>query len=96
MLLGAPEVDAVLVLFVTPVVTDASDVARAILSAAQGSPKTVATCFMGRRGVPEAVRSLRAGRFPSYAFPSPRRPPSRGRRALRRVARGARGPRGVV
>ena len=68
-LLDAPEVDAVLVLFVTPIVTDASDVAQAILNAAKDSPKTVATCFMGRRGVPEAVRSLRAGRFPSYAFP---------------------------
>ncbi len=68
-LLDAPEVDMVLVVFVTPIVTDAGDVARAILRAAAGSEKTVATCFMGRRGVPEAVRSLREGRFPSYAFP---------------------------
>lgn len=68
-LLDAPEVDMVLVLFVTPIVTDAGDVASAILRGAAGSSKTVATCFMGRRGVPEAVRSLREGRFPSYAFP---------------------------
>ncbi len=68
-LLDAPEVDMVLVVFVTPIVTDAGDVASAILAGAKGSSKTVATCFMGRRGVPEAVRSLRDGRYPSYAFP---------------------------
>ncbi|MFO0556519.1 MAG: acetate--CoA ligase family protein [Polyangiales bacterium] len=68
-LLAAPEVDMVLVLFVTPIVTDASDVASAIRAGAAKSDKCVATCFMGRRGVPEAVRSLREGRFPSYAFP---------------------------
>lgn len=68
-LLDAPEVDMVLVVFVTPIVTDAGDVANAILAGAKGSSKTVATCFMGRRGVPEAVRSLRDGRYPSYAFP---------------------------
>ncbi len=68
-LLAADEVDMVLVLFVTPIVTDAGDVASAIRAGAAKSEKTVATCFMGRRGVPEAVRSLREGRFPSYAFP---------------------------
>jgi acetyl coenzyme A synthetase (ADP forming)-like protein len=69
LLLAAPEVDMVLVLFVTPIVTDASDVANAIRAGASASDKCVATCFMGRRGVPEAVRTLREGRYPSYAFP---------------------------
>lgn len=68
-LLDAPEVDAVLVVFVTPLVTEASDVAAAILRGAANTDKTVLTCFMGRHGVPEAVSSLRAKRFPSYTFP---------------------------
>lgn len=68
-LLAAEEVDAVLVVFVTPLVTEAGDVAAAILRGAAHTDKTVVTCFMGRHGVPEAVSSLRAKRFPSYAFP---------------------------
>ena len=68
-LLAAPEVDAVLVVFVTPLVTEASDVASAILRAGASTDKTILTCFMGRHGVPEAMSSLRARRFPSYAFP---------------------------
>jgi acetyl coenzyme A synthetase (ADP forming)-like protein len=68
-LLAAEEVDAVLVIFVTPLVTEATDVAAAILRAAAHTDKTVLTCLMGRHGVPEAISSLRAKRFPSYAFP---------------------------
>lgn len=68
-LLAAEEVDSVLVVFVTPLVTHAGDVAAAVLRAAAHAEKTVVTCFMGRHGVPEAVSSLRAKRFPSYAFP---------------------------
>jgi acetyl coenzyme A synthetase (ADP forming)-like protein len=68
-LLAAEEVDSVLVVFVTPLVTEAGDVAAAVLRAAANAEKTVVTCFMGRHGVPEAVSSLRAKRFPSYAFP---------------------------
>lgn len=68
-LLAAPDVDAVLVVFVTPLVTEATDVAHAILRAAAHTDKTVLTCFMGRHGVPEAVSSLRERRLPSYAFP---------------------------
>lgn len=68
-LLADPEVDAVLVLFVTPIVTGASDVAQAIVRGASSTDKTVAICFMGRHGVPEAISSLRERNFPSYAFP---------------------------
>ncbi len=68
-LLADPAVDAVLVLFVTPIVTEATDVADAILRGADGTAKTIATCFMGTHGVREAVSSLRQRRFPSYAFP---------------------------
>jgi len=68
-LVESDEVDAILVLFVTPIVTEARDVAAAILGAAARSEKTILTCFMGRHGVPEAVSSLREKNVPSYAFP---------------------------
>ena len=71
-----PNVDAVLVIFVPPVVTDSDDVAAAIVRgataaqqelAARGeAPKTVLSCFMGAHGVPAA---LRAAEIPSFAFP---------------------------
>lgn len=69
LLVEDPEVDAVIVLFVPPVVTEATAVAEAIRRAGAGSPKPVLTCFMGTHGVPPALSSLREGRFPSYAFP---------------------------
>jgi len=81
LLLADDRVDAVLVIFVPPVVTHAQDVAEAIQRGARGAAKPVATCFMGRHGVPEALRTLREGRFPSYAFPEG------AARALAKVAR---------
>lgn len=68
-LLADPQVDSVIVIFVTPIVTDPSAVANAIVQGAAGSDKAVVTCLMGTHGVPEALLSLRDGRFPSYAFP---------------------------
>ncbi len=62
-------VNAVIVIFVPPLVTGAQDVARAILAGAAGSKKPVLSCFMGSHGVPESLRSLQAGHIPSYAFP---------------------------
>lgn len=69
LLLADPNVDAVIVLFVPPIVTEASDVADAIRRGAAGTEKTIVTCFMGTHGVPEALSTLREGKFPSYAFP---------------------------
>jgi len=62
-------VDALIVIFVPPLVTGAPDVARAILAGASGSKKPVLSCFMGSHGVPESLRSLQEGHIPSYAFP---------------------------
>lgn len=62
-------VDAVIVIFVPPLVTGAPDVARAILAGAAGSKKTILSCFMGSHGVPESLRSLQEGHIPSYSFP---------------------------
>jgi len=67
--LDDPGIDAVIVLFVPPVVTEATEVADAIRRAAAGAGKPVLTCFMGTHGVPPALTSLREGRLPSYAFP---------------------------
>lgn len=74
-----PSVDALLVLYVPPIVTRPLDVAQAIVrgaaaaardAAARGEPvKPVLTCFMGSHGVPAGLRSLHEGQIPSYAFP---------------------------
>jgi acetyl coenzyme A synthetase (ADP forming)-like protein len=74
-----PGVDAVLVIYVPPVVTRPQDVAAAIVRGGVAAereairrgevPKPVLTCFMGSRGVPESLRSLHEKNIPSYAFP---------------------------
>jgi acetate---CoA ligase (ADP-forming) len=76
---GDPGIDAVLVIYVPPIVTRPLEVAQAIVrgSAAAAAaaaergetPKPVLTCFMGKHGVPEGLRSLHEGQIPSYAFP---------------------------
>jgi len=62
-------VDAVIVIFVPPLVTGASDVAKAILAGAAGCKKPILSCFMGSHGVPESLRSLQEGHIPSFSFP---------------------------
>ncbi len=69
LLLADPGVDAVIVLFVPPVGTEAAAVAAAIQRGGAGATKPILTCFMGMHGVPAALSSLREGKFPSYAFP---------------------------
>lgn len=64
-----PDVDAVLVVFVTPIVTLPIDVARAIASGAEGTTKPIATCFMGKTDVAAAIEALRERSFPVYGFP---------------------------
>ncbi len=67
---GDPAVDAVVVIFVPPLVTRAEDVAQAIVDAVERWPqrKTVLAVFMSARGVPELLRRGEL-RIPSYAFP---------------------------
>lgn len=67
-LLACDEVDAVLVIFVPPLVTETEDVARALVDAADGS-KPVVACFLGQEGVPEALRADDGRAIPSFAFP---------------------------
>jgi acetyl coenzyme A synthetase (ADP forming)-like protein len=76
---GDPGIDAVLVIYVPPIVTGAEEVARAIVRGAGAAgreaagrglpPKPVLACFMGSHGVPDALRSLSESNVPSYTFP---------------------------
>ena len=72
LVLEDPNVDALLVIYVPPIVTRPLDVAQAILrgaAAAHAAAKPVLTCFMGSHGVPDGLRSLQEGLIPSYVFP---------------------------
>lgn len=71
LLLADENVDALMVMFVPPLVTEASAVAEAVCRAAEGAPKPVLACFMGAHGVPQAREILRAHHIPSYASPEP-------------------------
>jgi acyl-CoA synthetase (NDP forming) len=74
-----PNVDSLIVLYVPPIVTNAGDVARAIvrgheagkadLKARGLGPKPIVSCFLGSHGMPEDLTSLQAERIPSYTFP---------------------------
>ncbi len=78
-LLEDPGLDALLVLYVPPVVTQPQEMANAILRGTVAArdkarregrePKPVLSCFLGTHGVPEALRTLHAGNVPSYVFP---------------------------
>jgi acetate---CoA ligase (ADP-forming) len=64
-------VDAVLAIFVPPLVTRAEDVARAIANAAEPEQdKPIVACFLGHSGVPDLLRGADGRRtIPSFAFP---------------------------
>jgi acetyl coenzyme A synthetase (ADP forming)-like protein len=72
-------IDAVLAIYVPPIVTTPLEVAQAIVRGARAAaeslqargepPKPVLSCFMGAHGVPEGLRSLHEGNIPSYPFP---------------------------
>ncbi len=65
-----PDIDAVVAIWVPPLVTQAADVARAILVAARRltAPKPIVTVFMSAHGVPEELRTTTL-RIPSFSFP---------------------------
>jgi acetyl coenzyme A synthetase (ADP forming)-like protein len=64
-------IDALLAIFVPPLVTRAQDVARAIASASEAAgDKPVVACFLGKAGVPPELRGADNRRtIPSFAFP---------------------------
>ena len=65
-----PNVDALIVIFIPPLVTRPEDAARAIVEGVRslGRDKPVLAVFMQSRGVPQELRSADL-RIPSYAFP---------------------------
>ena len=77
-----PGVDALVVIFIPPLVTRAEDVARAIVDGARelAGAKPVLTVFMQSRGAPPELQADGV-RLPSYTFPEA------AARALARVAR---------
>ena len=67
-LLADPHLDAVIVLFIPPLITSAADVAAALTAACDPAPnKPVLTCFVGAQGTPAALRGATV--IPSYTFP---------------------------
>ncbi|MHC4859889.1 MAG: acetate--CoA ligase family protein, partial [Planctomycetota bacterium] len=68
LLLNDPAVDAVIALYVPPVIHDPLLVARAIFDAAEGTDKPVLCCFMAREEVLNGIKDL-GTRFPIYEFP---------------------------
>jgi acetyl coenzyme A synthetase (ADP forming)-like protein len=71
-LLSDAAVDAVVVIFVSAGVVDANAVAAGIAAARASTPhgrdKPLLACWLGRRGIPEAFRTV-AENVPSYRFP---------------------------
>jgi acetyl coenzyme A synthetase (ADP forming)-like protein len=70
--LADDQIDAVLVIFVPPLVTQPDEVADAIRAAAgHTETKPIAACFLGRHGIPDALRASRPDdrSIPSFAFP---------------------------
>jgi len=67
-LLSDPGVDAVITLYVPPVMHDPLRVARAIFEAADGSDKPVLCCFMAKEDVLNGIKDLDS-RWPIYEFP---------------------------
>jgi acetyl coenzyme A synthetase (ADP forming)-like protein len=67
---GDANIDAVIVIFVPPLVTNPEDAASAIVDGvrAVNGAKPIQTVFMSARGVPEALRTAEV-RIPSYGFP---------------------------
>lgn len=66
-----PNVDAVIVVFVPPLVTTAEEIAVAVARSASTVPahKTVLTVFLASKGAPPMLPSGGRGRLPSYTFP---------------------------
>jgi acetyl coenzyme A synthetase (ADP forming)-like protein len=72
LLLADPGVDAAMVLYVPPLVTTATEVAQAVLRAAEGvgkAGKPILACFIGHDDVASASAMLREARIPVYQFP---------------------------
>ncbi len=74
-LLADPGVDALLVIYVSPVITDPAAVAKGITAGAKagmkraGVAKPMLACFMGRGAEDPGIAALRYAGIPNYPFP---------------------------
>ncbi|HKB08939.1 MAG TPA: acetate--CoA ligase family protein, partial [Candidatus Polarisedimenticolia bacterium] len=64
-----PGLDALIVIFVSPIMINAVEVARAIIEAARRASRPILTCFMGKGQGEQAVEELRTAGVPVYMFP---------------------------
>ena len=64
LLLADPVVDSLMVIFIPPLVTDATAAAEAIVRGAAGTTKTILATFMRAQGAPTELTAI-----PSYIFP---------------------------
>jgi len=64
-----PDVDGLIVIFVSPIMINALEVARAIIGAGRGARQPILTCFMGTEQGRKGVEELRGAGFPVYLFP---------------------------
>ena len=66
-----PNVDALIVIYIPPMVTSPNEVAAAIAAAAGTVPahKPVLSVFISSKGTPALISSGPRGRLPSYSFP---------------------------
>lgn len=66
-----PNVDALIVIFTPPLVTQAAEVAREVVAAADtfSTEKPLLTVFLSVKGAPAELRSSQHRNIPSFAFP---------------------------
>lgn len=66
-----PNIDAVIVIYIPPLVTNPDEVAQAIAQGAGTVPahKPVLTVFISSRGAPQALGTGPRGKLPSFSFP---------------------------
>jgi acetyltransferase len=64
-----PNIDSLLIIFVSPIMIDARSVAVAIARALEGTDKPAIACFMGKVGQEEGLRVLASAGIPVYRFP---------------------------
>src|SRR5206468_1985791 len=64
-----PSVDGLIVIFVSPIMINAVEVARSIIAAARNARRPILTCFMGQEQGKQGVEELRDAGIPVYMFP---------------------------
>src|SRR5437867_7594644 len=64
-----PALDGLIVIFVSPIMINAVEVARSIIAAARDAGRPVLTCLMGKEQGRQGVEELRRAGIPVYMFP---------------------------